>query len=159
MVSRVDRRTVVAGLPAAGLIGLLGSCAAPGAVHASDVTGTLLRLTNAWVQTWNNRDADAMERLHGSNMRYGIGDSFITGEALMRSIREENFWGLSWSLAVNDTHVRMLGSQAALVSFRLAGIEYRGGTSRPYSALFTLAFEQQAGQWKIVHVHDSDCAE
>ena len=117
----------------------------------------LLGLTNEWVQTWNEKDADRMQQLYGPGMLYGFGQSFVTGEALVDLIRRENFWGLSWSLKAENPQVRMLGPDAALVWFRLAGEETGNGRSRPYSALFTLVFQQQDGQWRIVHIQDGDC--
>jgi len=121
------------------------------------VSEKLLGLTNEWVKTWNEKDADRMQQLYGPGMLYGFGQSFVTGEALVDLIRRENFWGLSWSLKAENPQVRMLGPDAALVWFRLAGEETGNGRSRPYSALFTLVFQHQDDQWRIVHIQDGDC--
>jgi len=126
-------------------------------VQSQSVSERLLGLTNEWVQTWNGKNADRMQQLYGPGMLYGFGQSFVTGEALVDLIRRENFWGLSWSLKAENPQVRMLGPDAALVWFRLAGEETGNGRSRRYSALFTLVFQQQDGQWRIIHIQDGDC--
>lgn len=127
--------------------------------NSVDVSQTLIGQTYQWVQTWNEKNVERMQQMHASDMLYGIGDSFITGEGLVRDIRQNNFWGVSWSIKMNNPHVRLLGQDAALVSFRLVGEQFQKGSSLPYSALFTVAFQRQRGEWKIVHVHDSDCAQ
>jgi Domain of unknown function (DUF4440) len=127
------------------------------AAQSADVSATVIRLAHEWVQTWNERNLERMQQLHGPGMLYGFGDRFVTGEALIEDLRRENFWGLSWSLRATNMHVRILSPEAVLVSFRLVGQEFRGDRARPYLALFTLVFQRQ-GDWKIVHVHDSDGA-
>ncbi len=121
------------------------------------LSSKLLGLTNEWVRTWNEKNANGMQQLYGAGMLYGFGQSFVTGEALVDLLRRENFWGLSWSLKAENPQVRMLGPDAALVWFRLDGQETGNGRSRPYSALFSLVFQRQNGQWRIIHIQDGDC--
>jgi hypothetical protein len=100
-----------------------------------------------------------MRRLHADDISiqlYAIGEEFVTMEKLLKEIREENFWKLSWSIKIVQPQVRMLGADAALVAFRLVGKEtHSNGSSRPYSAAFSLVFQRYRDDWKIVHVHDS----
>ena len=126
------------------------------AARSTDFSEVLIGLTHEWVETWNDRNLTGMQRLHAPGMLYGFGGTFVTGEALIEDLRRENFWGLSWALRATDLHVRILGAEAALVSFRLVGQEMSADRVRPYAALFTLVFQRQNGAWKIVHVHDSD---
>lgn len=99
-----------------------------------------------------------MRRLHADDVadqRYVIGNGFGTMESLLRMLREENFWNVTWSIKIADPKVRMLGSDAGLVSFLLVGTETTGaGVPRPFSEAFSLVFQRIRGKWLIVHVHD-----
>lgn len=133
-----------------------GAATSIDAAQSADLSATLLGLTHDWVQTWNERNLERMQQLHGRGMLYGYGDTFMTGETLIEVLRRENFWGLTYSLRATNLHVRILSTEAALVSFLLVGREIRGDSARPYSALFTLVFQRQEGEWKIVHIHDGE---
>jgi len=121
------------------------------------VSDTLIARAHEWVDTWNYKDVERMRQLHADDVsiqRYGIGDEFITIEKLLKEIREQNFWKLSWSIKIVQPHVRMLGADAALVAFRLQGKEtHSDGRSRIYSAAYSLVFQRYRSEWKIVHVH------
>jgi uncharacterized protein (TIGR02246 family) len=125
----------------------------------ASVSNTLVARAQEWVDTWNDKDVERMRRLHADDVSiqlYGIGEEFVAIDKLLKAIREENFWNLSWSIKIVQPHVRMLGADAALVTFRLVGKEtHRGGSSRPYSAAYSLVFQRHRGEWKIVHVHSS----
>lgn len=100
-------------------------------VSTSEVAEALLSLTQEWVDTWNRRDIERMAQMHGdvANTAYVIGETSSTVEWLLQEIRDKNFWNLSWKLAVLKPHVRVLGPDAGLVSFRLVGEETGvGGT-------------------------------
>jgi hypothetical protein len=111
------------------------------------------------VDTWNKKDVRRMRRLHAddvSRQLYGIGEEFVTVETLLGDIERENFWGLSYAIKVVDPKVRVLGSGAALVTFKLIGQEIsREGGSKRYSGAYSLIFERQKSSWKITHVHSS----
>ena len=164
------RRTVIA----LGSIVLLASCAhtqPPGRsssrsvpqqssnVPSVDVAETLLALSQEWIDTWNQRDVERMAQMHGdaAHTVYLIGDTFSTVEWLLQEIREKKFWDLSWKLTMVEPHVRILGPDAGLVSFRLVGEEVGAGGTRPFSAAFSLVYQKLDEGWKIVHVQDSSC--
>jgi len=71
------------------------------------------------------------------------------------------YFGLSGSSSPRNTtlsspHVRMLGSDAAVVSFvRL--VQYLDGNGQPQTIQFeeTRVWHRQSGQWKHVHFHRS----
>lgn len=121
------------------------------------VANTLLALSQQWVDTWNQRDIERMAEMHGDVTQtiYVIGETSSTVEWLLREIREKNFWDLSWKIAMVDPHVRILGADAGLVSFRLVGEEAGARGTKPFSAAFTLVYQKLEGGWKIVHVQDS----
>jgi uncharacterized protein (TIGR02246 family) len=123
------------------------------------VSVTLIGRAQEWVDTWNNKDVERMGRLHAddaSSHLYGRGDRFGTIEGTLKEIRRENFWNLSWSVKMVEPRVRILGPDAALVAVRLVGNEINSdGITRPYSSAYTLVFERQRNQWKIVHIHSS----
>ena len=121
------------------------------------LTDTLLALSREWVDTWNQKNVARMAQLHGDsrNTLYGIGNAFTTVEWLLQELREKNFWGVSWKLAMEEPHVRILGSTAGLVSFRLVGEETGAAGTKPFVAAFTLVYQKLGGVWKIVHVQDS----
>jgi uncharacterized protein (TIGR02246 family) len=127
--------------------------------RTAPVSDTLVALAQEWVDTWNNKDVERMRRLHADDVSiqlYALGEEFVTIEKLLKEIRKENFWKLSWSIKIVQPHVRMLGADAALVAFRVVGKETHSyGSSRPYSAAFSLVFQRYRDEWKIVHVHDS----
>ena len=135
---------------------LVGQTRGSGTAPASDA---LLARAQEWVDTWNNKDVERMRRLHAddvSGQLYGIGEGFDTIERLLKEIREENFWRLSWSIKIVQPRVRMLGADAALVAFRLVGKETNSdGSSQPYSAAYSLVFQRYRDEWKIVHIHTS----
>jgi ketosteroid isomerase-like protein len=118
---------------------------------------TLLALSQMWVDTWNQRDVARMAEMHGDVTRtvYVIDETFSTVEWLLRDIREKNFWNLSWKIEMVEPHVRMLGADAGLVSFRLVGEEEGPQGTKPFSAAFTVVYQKLDGEWKIVHVQDS----
>ena len=122
-----------------------------------EVAETLLALTRQWVDTWNQRDVERMARMHGdaAHTVYVIGDTFSTVEWLLQEIREKKFWDLTWNLTLVEPHVRILGPDAGLVSFRLVGEESGAGGTRPFSAAFSLVYQKLDEGWKIVHVQDS----
>jgi hypothetical protein len=63
--------------------------------------------------------------MHGDVTRtvYVIGETFSTVDWLLQEIREKKFWDLSWKIRMVEPHVRVLGADAGLVSFRLVGEE------------------------------------
>ncbi|MEP6705436.1 MAG: nuclear transport factor 2 family protein [Acidobacteriota bacterium] len=109
--------------------------------------------------TWNNKDVDRMRRLHADDVSiqlYGIGEEFGTVETLLDDIARTKFWNLSWSIKIEDSRVRLLGKDAALVTFHLVGQETNSdGGSRRYSGAHSLIFQRQKNVWKVVHVHSS----
>lgn len=127
--------------------------------RATSSADTLLALSHEWVDTWNTKDVERMRRLHADDVadqRYGIGNGFSSMEWLLGELREKNFWNVSWSIQIVEPKVRILGSDAGLVSFRLIGTETPGGAAtRPFSEAFSLIFQRIGGKWLIVHVHDS----
>ena len=135
----------------------------PRGSRASDrkagVTAKLLGLTREWVGTWNDKDVDRMRRLHDDDFLYGIFGSFIDGQDLLKELRKDNFWGLTYSLKIVEPRVRILSSDTALVLFRLVGQSVGPKGSRPYASLFTLVYRKRGDDWKIVHVHDSESPE
>ncbi|HUF64744.1 MAG TPA: DUF4440 domain-containing protein [Gemmatimonadaceae bacterium] len=139
---------------------IVGCAPAPQAqVPDAEVETTLVAHAHRWVDTWNNNDVERMSRLHAADVSlqlYGIGDAFVTMDELLEELREENFWKLSWSINMVEPRVRRLGAEAALVAFRLVGKETRSdGSSRPYAAAYSLVFQRDRHNWKIVHVHSS----
>lgn len=98
-----------------------------------------------------------MAEMHGDVTRtvYVIGETYSTVEWLLREIRENKYWDLSWKIRLVEPHVRMLGADAGLVSFRLVGEEAGARGTKPFSAAFTLVYQKLGGEWKIVHVQDS----
>lgn len=128
-------------------------------VAASPSSDRLIARSEEWVNTWNDRDVDKLRSLHAkdiSSQLYGIGEEFLSVDKLLDDIKRENWWGLSWSIKIKDPKVRMLGSDAALVAFRLVGSETNSsGNSRVYSGAYTLVFQRQTNEWKVVHVHSS----
>lgn len=135
---------------------LLGQ--APGSRKAT-LSDVLVARAQEWVDTWNNKDVGGMRRLHADDVAgqlYGIGEEFGTVDKLLDDIARENFWNLSWSIKIVDPRVRVLGTDAALVAFRLVGQETNSdGGSRPYSAAYSLIFQRQKNIWKVIHVHSS----
>jgi hypothetical protein len=121
------------------------------------INETLLVLTQEWVDTWNQKDVERMAKMHGDVTRtvYVIGDTSSTVEWLLREIREKDYWNLSWKIRMVEPRVRILGTDAGLVSFRLVGEEVGALGSKPFSAAFTLVYQKLGGEWKIVHVQDS----
>lgn len=126
-------------------------------VPTAAVTETLLALSHQWVDTWNQKDVERMAAMHGDVTRtaYVIGETFSTVEWLLQEIREKKFWDLSWKIHMVEPHVRVLGADAGLVSFRLVGDEASARGTKPFSAAFTLVYQKLDGEWKIVHVQDS----
>ena len=124
---------------------------------STGVADTLLARSQEWVDTWNQRDIERMAGMHGDVSRtvYVIGETSSTVDWLLREIREKNFWDLSWKIRMVEPHVRVLGADAGLVSFRLVGEETGTRGTRPFSAAFTLVYQKLDGDWKIVHVQDS----
>jgi ketosteroid isomerase-like protein len=128
-------------------------------VAASPLSDRLIAQSQEWVNTWNDRDVDKLRSLHAKDISaqlYGIGEELYPVDKLLDDIKRENWWGLSWSITIKDPKVRMLGSDTALVAFRLVGTETNGaGASRVYSGAYSLLFERQKNEWKVVHVHSS----
>lgn len=125
----------------------------------ASVSEVLLARSNAWVETWNKKDVRRMRQLHAAdlaNQLYGIGEELIPMNVLFDDIEKENFWGASWAIKIENPRVRMLGTDSALVAFNLRGSETDGrGGSKRYSGAYTLTFQRQKNDWKIVHVHSS----
>lgn len=123
------------------------------------VQATLIARAQEWVDTWNDKDVKRMRQLHAadiSSQLYAIDGEFVTMKGLLDELAKEKFWNLSWSIKIADPRVRLLGSDSALVTFRLVGKETNSkGISRPYSAAFSMIFQRQKNVWKVVHVHDS----
>ena len=136
------------------------------ALHAQGSRSNNAKLSEAliaraqeWVDTWNKNDVAGMRRLHAddvSGQLYGIGEGFIPVDKLLDDIAKENFWGLSWSIKIENPRVRSLGPDTALVAFNLVGQETNSeGGSRRYSGAYSLIFQRQKNVWKVIHVHSS----
>lgn len=133
--------------------------AAPDSTTTADVSAELLGLTQERVRTWTEKDVDRMQELHGGeNFLYGIFGSFIDGQGLLKELRRENFWGVTYTLKMEKPQVRILSSDIALVLFRLVGHSVSQKGTQPYVSLFTLVYQKRGGEWKIVHVHDSEAS-
>lgn len=126
---------------------------------AAAAKAILLGLTQEWVRTWNEKDVDRMQQLHDSDFLYGIYGRFMDGQKLLKLIREEDFWGLTYNLKMVEPRVRLLSSDTALVLFQLEGKSVGPKGARPYASLFTLVYQRRGGDWKIIHVHDSEPSE
>ena len=137
------------------------SCAQATRSADRTVADSILALAQEWVDTWNQRDVERMAELHAdpANTRYGICNDFLAIEGLLEDIGRSDFFGTSWSIAMVDPRVRVLGADGAVVSFGLVGDETTGGGSRPFDEAFTLVYERVDGVWKIIHVQDSSCPE
>jgi uncharacterized protein (TIGR02246 family) len=119
-------------------------------------TAELLSLTEQWVRSWNEKDVDRMRQLQADDLLYGVFGSFTEGPVLIEQLRSNNFWGVTYSLRTVDPKVRILSSDIALVLFALVGTSAGPKGAQPYRSLFTLVYQRRDGEWKIVHVHDSD---
>ena len=119
----------------------------------------LLSLTEQWVRTWNEKDVDRMHQLQADDLLYGVFGSFTEGPVLLEQLRSNNFWGVTYTLKTVDPKVRMLSPDTALVLFKLVGTSVGPKGSQPYRSLFTLVYQRRGGEWKIIHVHDSEIAQ
>lgn len=113
-------------------------------------------MAQEWVGTWNDKDVDRMQQLHDRDFLYGIYGSFVDGQDLLKQLRKEDFWGLTYTLKIVEPKVRMLSPDTALVLFQLVGKSNGPKGERPYVSLFTLVYKKRGNDWKIVHVHDSE---
>lgn len=100
-----------------------------------------------------------MQQLHDGDFLYGVFGRFSDGQDLLKEIRKENFWGVTYTLKMAEPQVRILSSNTALVLFQLVGKSVGPKGERPYASLFTLVYQKRGNDWKIVHVHDSEAAE
>lgn len=100
-----------------------------------------------------------MQQLHHGDFLYGIFGRFMNGQVLLKEIRKENFWGVTYSLKMVEPRVRILSSDTALVLFRLVGKSVGPKGERPYASLFTLVYQKRGDDWRIIHVHDSELPE
>ena len=123
------------------------------------VTAKLLGLAREWVRTWNEKDVDRMQQLHDDNFVYGIFGHFVDGQDLLKEIQKQDFWGVTYTLKMVKPQVRVLSSDTALVLFQLVGKSVGPKGERPYASLFTLVYQKRGGDWKIIHVHDSESSE
>lgn len=130
--------------------------AAQTSTNAAEVTSELLGLTQEWVKTWNEKDVDRMQQLHSDDFLYGVFGSFGDGRVLLNALRRENFWNLTYTLRMVEPRVRILSSDTALVLFQLVGQSTGPKGTKPYGSLFTLVYQRRGGEWKIIHVHDSE---
>lgn len=144
---------------AASQTGAEGSTDSSPSDPSAAVTAKLLGLTQEWVRTWNEKDVDRMQQLHDDDFLYGIFGRFMDGQNLLKMIRKENFWGLTYTLEIVEPRVRILSSDTALVLFQLVGKSVGSKGELPYASLFTLVYQKRGDDWKIVHVHDSELPE
>ena len=139
--------------------------AAPACAHHSvptEVTDNsaaeaqLLELARQWVDTWNGRDADAMEALQSKEMTYAAFGNFMSGPELLTALRDSNFFGLQWTIVPSDMKARLLTNDIALVTYRLEGDQISKDGRTDYKSIFTMIYRRTGEGWEIVHVHDSD---
>lgn len=150
---------------AALLIGSMSGCgsAEPARLDAereAALADSILSLTRQYNAAWESLSADRISAFHSDDFHYywrGSTDASSRAE-YDRLLREEILPSMQkWSAEMHDPYVKVLGPNAAVVSFEFSsGVLNAAGEPDDYgSGALTYVFERRDGKWKIVLIHES----
>ena len=116
---------------------------------------TLLALTEAYNDAWEQLSADAILSFHGSGFQYYWFDQRLSAE-FEEVLRHEWLPGIeAYSIEMVDPQVYVLATDAAVVSFQFLDREWADGSVEESKGALGYIFERQNGAWKIVRIHHS----
>jgi uncharacterized protein (TIGR02246 family) len=158
----IRTRAVVIAFSVLGLLPTLPSACArapsaqPGPQREAALGDALLVLAGEWTAAWNAMDPERMLRLHADDGLFYWPFGRDTAREFEEVLSSKIIPNVRYSIEMIEPHVRLLGPDAGIVSFRLHGgeISVRSGETRPYASAVSLVFQRRGGEWKIVHIHE-----
>ena len=124
----------------------------------SAIADTVLALTNEYVVAWESLNQEDILRFHSDDIQYyWMGTGSVTSNAAFAGLLKMILPTLrSWSMKVREPRIKVLGPDAAVVSF-LFDFESVGtdGQLDSGTQAATYVFERLNGDWKIIIVHES----
>jgi ketosteroid isomerase-like protein len=121
---------------------------------------TIFAVTERYNAAWEALSAESILAFHPDDLRYYYrGSGGISSRAVFeRILRDEILPSMrSWSMKVIDPHVKVLGPDAATVSF-VFDTEVVDASGQPDdygSGALTYVFERRDGEWQIILIHES----
>ena len=126
--------------------------------EAVAVSDTVLALTKSYVEAWESLDQERILRFHSDDVQYyWMGSGSVTSNTAFAGLLGMILPRLkSWSVKVREPRVKVLGTDAAVVSF-LFDFESvtRDGQRESGRQAATYVFERRNDDWKIVVIHES----
>ena len=119
------------------------------------VADTVLSLAEAWVEAWNELNAERMLQLHSEDLQYYWRGRPMSYEVFQRALREDIIPNETYSIEMTDPHVQVLGPNAAVVAFQIRDKASPSGATSPATSALSLIFVRRDAEWKIVHIHES----
>lgn len=119
------------------------------------ISNTVLSLTEAYNAAWEGLRAGPILQFHGDDFQYYWFDQRVSDD-FEEVLRTEWLAGIEeYSIEMIDPQVKVLGADAAVVSFQFVDRETTDGSVQESSGALGYIFERQAGEWKIVRIHHS----
>lgn len=145
--------------------GLIPGCTAPAnetlsPAREAEVAATLLSITEAYNAVWEELDLEKISAFHADDFTYyrrGGVDSVSQADFLDAyhdnvATQITGYWA-----EATETRVKVLGPNAGLVAFVFrGGVELPDGRKVGYDGALTYVFERLDGEWRIVHIHESE---
>ena len=119
------------------------------------ISDTVLSLTEAYNTAWEGLRADSILQFHGDGFQYYWFDQRVS-DGFEEVLRTEWLDRIEeYSIGMIDPQVKVLGADAAVVSFQFQEREMADGAVQESTGALGYIFERQAGTWKIVRIHHS----
>lgn len=145
-------------------LAVLAACTAtrsarPDPSSEAEIAGVLRSLTDEYNAAWEQLDLPRIVEYHAEDLTYyrqGV-VAAASPEEFERMYHDEVATQItSYGAETSDLVVKALGPDAGMVAFLFRGeVTTPDGTTHDYSGALSYVFERRAGEWRIVHIHES----
>ena len=115
-----------------------------------------LAVAQAWTQAWNDRDFDAMSRMHDVDLVYYWRGRPRGYDTFMHELEAFIFPGEADPVELIAPGVQLVAPGVAVAGFQMRGT---GSTAGMPEIAITLVLVDRPDGWKVVHIHESPVRE
>lgn len=126
----------------------------------SEIKDEIIKMTDAYHQTWETVNMDSVAKFHADDIRY-YWHGFKAASSNHEFIKVFKEWMSStavWKMEVENYDVQVLSENIAIIGYNTKSTTTILNTGEPYdygNGALSYVWRKKNGAWKIIHIHES----
>lgn len=126
----------------------------------SEIKDEIIKMTDAYHQTWETVNMDSVAKFHADDIRY-YWHGFKAASSNQEFIKVFKEWMSStavWKMEVENYDVQVLSENIAIIGYNTKSTTTILNTGESYdygNGALSYVWRKKNGTWKIIHIHES----